>query len=334
MKISSVTEYYLAQKLVIVGYDFHTEGGAWRSIYRYFRFGEARGDKVMLLNRLRPMTFRRLICALLWSPKILFNGLEGFSRWEVIVACLLRKDVLIYLHDTDYMISRFARSHPFKFLFMKRILSRNPILVVSTQMETYYRRDLGVRQCYVVREAVSLPARPDFDSAQQHIVMVGSLDERKGVGLFSEVAKLAREQGRNWRFHWVGALASQSLGDLSADVRWWGWQDSPTEFIRKAEVFFLSSIDDPLPLACLEAISLGKRCLVYRGTGIAELVDGVRGCAVMEQYSADDAYQCLESILRQETDSTKLLEIASRDASLPAFTKKLEQVLNSSTIVP
>jgi len=320
-------DYYKSRSLVIIGYDFHSEGGAWRSIYRYFRFSEARGEKVMLINRLRPGTFRRFLCALILSPRVLFNGLEGFSRWEVIVACLLRKDVLIYLHDTEYMISRFARSHPFKFRFMKRILSRNPILVVSKQMEAYYRRDLRVQQCHVVREAVLLPALPNFDPAQRHIVMVGSLDERKGVGLFSEVAKLARERGRNWRFHWVGALASQSLGDLSPDVQWWGWQDSPSEFVLKADVFFLSSIDDPLPLACLEAISLGKRCLVYRGTGIAELLEGVGGCAVMKQYSAIEAFECLETILHQEPDYPKMQEIATQDAALPAFVEKINRLI-------
>jgi glycosyltransferase involved in cell wall biosynthesis len=329
-----LAQYYSSRSLVIIGYDFHSEGGAWRSIYRYFRLAESRGEKVMLINRLRLGTFRRFLCALFFSPLVLFNGLEGFSRWEVIVACLLRKDVLIYLHDTEYMISRFARSHPFKFRFFKRILSRNPILVVSKQMEAYYRRDLGVQHCHVVREAVSLTAIPDFDPAQRHIVMVGSLDERKGVGLFSEVARLAREEGRNWRFHWVGALASQSVGDLSPCVQWWGWQDSPAEFVRKADVFFLSSVDDPLPLACLEAISLGKRCLVYRGTGVAELLEGVGGCSVMEEYSGAQALQCIDTILGQEPDFTKLREIAAHEASLPAFAEKLNYLLKALSSSP
>lgn len=327
-------DYYRSRSLVIIGYDFHSEGGAWRSIYKYFRHEEARGEKVMLIDRRKQGTFRQLLMAFLFSPRLLFNGMGTFMLWEGILACLIRKDILVYLHDTEYMISRFAWSHPFKFRFLKQILNRNRILVVSKQMRDYYQKKLGAQRCHVVREAVVLPSKPDFDPTHRHIVMVGSIDERKGVGLFSEVARLAREHGRNWRFHWVGALASQSLGELSPDVHWWGWQDSPTEFVRKADVFFLSSIDDPLPLACLEAISLGKRCLVYRGTGIAELLDGVVGCAVMEHYATEEAMRLMDTILNQEPDSQRLLEIVSQGALLPAFAEKLNHVLNFNPLSP
>jgi glycosyltransferase involved in cell wall biosynthesis len=327
-------DYYRSRSLVIFGYDFHSEGGAWRTIYRYFRFSEARGEKVMLIDRRKQRTLRRLVCAFLFSPKILLNGIESFSRWEAIAACLLRKDILVYLHDTESSIRAYYQSSSIKYRFFRWILRRNTILVVSNQMERYYRTKLGVTRCRVVREAVVLPVDPYFEATSRHIVMVGSVDDRKGVSLFSEVARIAREKGQNWRFHWVGALASRSLGKLCSDVQWWGWQDSPTDFIKKTDVFFLSSVDDPLPLACLEAISLGKRCLVYRGTGISELLDGVGGCAVMENYTPEEALLLLGAILNQEPDSKRLLDIATQEASLPAFVEKVNQVLNQDTRLP
>ena len=316
-------DYYKSRSLVIIGYDFHSEGGAWRSIYRYFRHEESRGAKVMLINRIRPGTFRRFLCALIFSPNVLFNGLEGFSRWEGIVACLLRQDIMVYLHDTRYMIERYARSHPFKYRFLRRVLARNFILVVSNQMEEYYRLDLGVQRCQVVREAVVLPEVPEFDPAYRHIVMVGSVEERKGVALYSEVARLALEKGLKWKFHWVGALASQSLGVLSEDIRWWGWQDSPTEFVRKADLFFLSSVDDPLPLACLEAISLGKRCVVYINTGIAELINGISGCEIFHNYTAQDAYIALCHSLDNTPNANKLKSIYEKELSTEALVSKI-----------
>lgn len=324
----SIYGRYKSPKLVVVGYDFHGESGAWRSIYRYFRFCEARGENVMLIDRRKQGTFRQLICALLFSPKILFNGLSSFHRWEGILSCLLRKDIYLYLHDTEYMLAQFGSLHPWKHRVFRWILTRNPILVVSNQMEAHYLRSLGVKNCSVVREAVILPSSPDFDPDERHVVMVGSLDERKGVRLFSEVARLAKERRLNWRFHWVGALASQTLGELSRDVSWWGWHDSPSEFIRKADVFFLSSVDDPLPLACLEALMLGKRCVVYRGTGIAELVEGVRGCGVMESYSSEEAIERLEVALNEGPDVSRIVEIAAKEASLPALVKRIDDVIS------
>lgn len=318
--------FYASRRIVLVGYDFHSEGGAWRSIYYYFRHEEAKGQPIMLLDRRKQGTFRQLVAAVCFSPRILFNGLGAFHRWEGIFACLLRKDTLIYLHDTAYMLKAFAHQHRLKFRLFRVILKRNTILCVSEQMREYYRKEFGVNRSHVVREAVALSAPPSFDPNFRNIVMVGSLDERKGVRLFAEVAELVAAKGLPWHFHWIGALASQSLGTLSKHVRWWGWLDTPLECVNRADIFFLSSVDDPLPLACLEAMALGKRCVAYRETGIAELIDGVRGCAVFEHYTAADATGALEKSLSETPDGSRLAQITEDNASVPALSAKLQQI--------
>lgn len=320
------SEFYSSRKLVLIGYDFHSEGGAWRSIYRYFRHAEALGQTVMLIDRLKQGTFRQLLAALLFSPRILFNGLGTFHRWEGIISCLLRKDILIYLHDTAYMIEAFSGQHPLKYRLFGHILRRNTILCVSAQMQEYYRKEFGVSRSQVVREAVALPTSPTFEQGFRHIVMVGSIDERKGTKLFSEVADQAAHQGLPWKFHWVGALASQSMGHLSKRIHWWGWQDIPSAFIREADLFFLSSMDDPLPLACLEAMALGKRCVVYRKTGIAEMLAGIRGCAVYEEHTVVAAMAALQHVLAEEPDSASLARLIQENASVTALVSKIEQI--------
>lgn len=321
-----ILNYYRSRRLVLVGDDFHSEGGAWRSIHRYFRHAEAQGDAVMLIDRRRRGTFRQLLCAVLFSPKILVNGLGMFYRWEGVLACLLRRDALVYLHDTAYMLGVFARQHPWKYRLFRRILRRNPVLCVSESMQAYYRQEFGADRTHVVREAVALPEPPDFDANRRHIVMVGSMDERKGAPLFSAVAAMAAAKHFPWRFHWVGGLASQSLGEPSQHVCWWGWQDAPLEFTRRADVFFLSSLDDPLPLACLEAIALGKRCVAYRKTGIAGMIDGIRGCAVLENHTADDALRALEKVLAETPDSERLARLVRENLSVPAFAARLDRI--------
>ena len=322
-----LVNYYRSQKLVIVGYDFQSEGGAWRSIYRFFRYAEAQGEATLLIDRRKQGTFRQLLAAFCFSPCILVNGIGVFYCWEGILACFFRTDILIYLHDTAHSVGGFARMHPWKFRFFRFILKRNTVLCVSEQMEKYYRNEFSVRHSQVVREAVALPTQPEFEPGLRHIVMVGSLDERKGVPLFSEVAAMAAAKNLPWKFHWVGALASQSLGKLSQNVHWWGWQDTPLEFVRRAEVFFLSSVDDPLPLACLEAMMLGKRCVVYRQTGIAEMIEGVCGCAIFENYSSADAFRALEKVLGENPDRARLAQITEENASVPAFVAKIQQII-------
>lgn len=321
-----IRQFYRSRALVVIGDDFFSEGGAWRSVYRYFRRAEAAGKAVLLVDLRKRNTCRSMMASFLFSPRLLVNGLGLFQRWSGILPGLMRRDMLIYLHDTAYMVDGFARQHPWKFYFFRRILRRNIILCVSEQMQDYYRKEFGVTRSHVVREAVALPAPPEFDPNVRNIVMVGSLDERKGVKLFSEVAAAAAAKRLPWKFHWIGGLASQSLGALSSDVRWWGWQDTPLEFTGRADVFFLSSMDDPLPLACLEAMMLGRRCVVYRQTGIAEMIEDIRGCAVFENYSATDAMRALEKVLAETPDSARLIQITRDNASVPALADKLEQI--------
>jgi len=321
-----IIKFYRSRALVIVGDDFFSEGGAWRSIYRYFRRAEAAGKAVLLVDLRKRNSLRTVVAAFLFSPRLLVNGLGLFQHWSGILAGLLRRDMLIYLHDTAYMVDGFARQHPWKFHFFSRILRRHTVLCVSEQMQTYYREQFGVTRSHVIREAVVLPEPPVFETDHRHVVMVGSMDERKGVKLFSEVAAAAAAKKLAWKFHWVGGLASQSLGALSSDVHWWGWQDVPLEFVSRADLFFLSSVDDPLPLAGLEAMALGKRCVVYRRTGIAEMIDGIRGCAVFENYSAADALRALEKVLAEEPDSARLVQITRDHATVPALAARIEQI--------
>jgi len=320
--------FYKSRSLVIIGYDFHGEDGAWRSVYRYFRFCEARGDRVMLIDRRKRGSLRQLLMALIFSPKILINGMGVFCRWEGILACLIRKDILIYLHDTAWMVESYERNHPLKVRFFRNIVRSHKLLCVSDQMRTFFQSRYGSNNTLVVHEAAILPDDPDFSPVFRHIVMVGSIDERKGVPLFSEVASMAKEEMLPWKFHWIGALASQSLGKLNSNVYWWGWQDSALEFIRKADAFFLSSVDDPLPLACLEALALGKRCIVYRGTGIAELIDRVPGCAIYEKHSREDALRALKSAFAEEPDTEMMQSIVREKASIASLAKKIDSLID------
>lgn len=124
--------------------------------------------------------------------------------------------------------------------------------------------------------------------------MVGSINERKGVELFSKVADLAAKSHPSWQFHWIGSKATINELYESPMVTWHGWQWNPRDIVRQCDLFFLSSIDDPCPLAALEALHMGKGCVAYQATGTAELIKEVRGCAVFEEYNEDKALTALE----------------------------------------
>jgi glycosyltransferase involved in cell wall biosynthesis len=324
----SIRRYYNSLKLVVMGSDFFSQGGAWRSIYLYTRYEEARGEAMHLLDLRGPRNLRQFVAAALFAPRILVNGLGSFAMVRVLLLCLIRRDVIVYLHETAYFLDRFAQLSPLRHGLLARILKRNPILCVSQQAAALYRARYGAVRTHVVYECPGGEEPPVFEAGRTHLVMVGSMDERKGIELFSKVADLAATNCPDWQFHWVGGMATRSKLYQSNTVKWHGWQWHPRDFIRQANLFFLSSLDDPCPLGALEALALGKRCVAYSKTGTAELIEGIDGCAVFNDYTPDSALVALEKAMKIPLDPVRLRQIGD-SLGIESFSNRLESFVES-----
>lgn len=314
---------------VIIGYAFFVANGAWRSIYNYFRMREAAGLPAKLIDRRNIRTFRQFVAAFFFGRHVIFNSLECFWRWEALAFCLLRRDTLVYLHDMEHTLDGFAREHPFKYRVLGRILRHNRVLCVSAAAADLYRRRFGAQRTLVVYENLADRKTPDFEPGVKHIVMTGVLDPRKGVDLFSNVADRAKELGRPWRFHWLGGIHSKDAGRLSANVTWWGWVDNVEEFLTKADVFFLSSRDDPFPLSCLEALRARRRCIAYAATGVAEAMKDVPGCAVYNEHTVEAAFAAIERVLGETPDDARYARVHDEFIKVAAFARRMDSMLGT-----
>lgn len=315
-------------QLVIVGGDFNSEGGAWRSIYSLYQHLDSQRAPVLLVDLRRRDGWRRWICAIFFSPKIVVNGMSAVSKWRVLLGLFIRRDVAIYLHDTQYMLDAFQNGHPFAYRVLSQLLRKRTVMCVSAGMAQLYQDRFGTRNTKVVYEVIDLEPEPVLDPGRKHIVMVGSLDRRKGYPLFADVAEKAAKQGLQWEFHWVGGLGEGDLAPVSQAITWWGRKASPNPILRQADVFFLSSIDDPQPLACLEAASLSCRCVVFRQTGSSEVVGQLPGCRVFDEYEVDAVIRSLRSALDEEVDAGRMRERLAELVSVEAFQRRLQGVFS------
>ena len=110
--------------------------------------------------------------------------------------------------------------------------------------------------------------------------MCGSgLDEwRKGTDLFIRCAHQVGEiTSREVQFIWVGGWLSESakiehlelantLG-VADRIRFTGMVENPMDYYQVCDVFNLTSREDPFPLVCLEAASLGKPVICFADAG-------------------------------------------------------------------
>jgi glycosyltransferase involved in cell wall biosynthesis len=113
---------------------------------------------------------------------------------------------------------------------------------------------------------------------------------RKGTDLFVDLARaVCRQHGRAY-FAWVGGGSAEEIAHFEHDVtlagltekmRLTGAVKKPADYFAAADVFALTSREDPYPLVCLEAAALGKPIVCFAGAGgMPEFVEGDCGFVV------------------------------------------------------
>ena len=115
------------------------------------------------------------------------------------------------------------------------------------------------------------------------VVGAGTVDWRKGADLFVQLACEVRRRTRDLvHFVWVGGdLRSTDWERVRSDrdragadhVHFIGVRDDPVPWFAAADVFALTSREDPFPLVCLESAALGVPIVTYRNGGIPELLE-------------------------------------------------------------
>lgn len=317
---------YKKSHLAVIALSLHSEGGDWRSIYFLAKHLELRGERVAMISPRTTRGIKQALAAVAFAPRVIVNGLSTLNSWLTLILCLLRSDIVIYLHETSGTLDDYQKSNPVRYWLLKQIIRRNPILCVSQQAERLYTERFGATRTHVVYECTGEgPHEGLIDQSKRNIVMVGSINERKGAELFSKVADLAADLNTDWQFHWVGSLATMNAIYLSENVNWHGWQWQPGKIVEQCDVFFLSSVDDPCPLAALEAMQQGLQIVAYGKTGTAEIIKEVVGCGVFKDYSADKAMDCLAKTLRTVSEPEAVKEKARTIVGVEAFYKRIEE---------
>ena len=214
-----------------------------------------------------------------------------------------------------------------------RLLPKLKVLCVSTSQADMFRA-LGVSDPVVVYNTVPRDthrARARRTPGERpRIVMVGSMQDRKGLDLFSRVAELAYTQGLPWRFAWIGhktwRIGPSTL--LSDRVEWMGAlsRDRVREELAASDVFFLSSVDDPMPLSVVEAVQQRLRAVTYHRVGSREVLEGVPGYRSFAEYTPEAALDALRRVLDEEVSEVDYQDVEDL-FDIPAFAARMTTAL-------
>ena len=122
-----------------------------------------------------------------------------------------------------------------------------------------------------------LRARLGIPDRARLVINMGFSDLRKGIDRFITTAMtICAERDDVW-FIWVGATSLEASAWHMPDVARAGladrirltgaWEEDVGQWYAAADVFFLSSREDPFPSVVMEALAMGLPVVGYEGTG-------------------------------------------------------------------
>ena len=207
---------------------------------------------------------------------------------------------ICWLHEMRSVISSF---YPEPGRFLELTKSVDVFVVASAAVEKVLREfgatnrteqvyefsEIGPvdeRKVAAVRSALGIP-----DNAFV-VGGCGTVSFRKGTDLFVQIASKLIDEFDDIYFVWVGGRTGASDAEFNAITRQMeqagtdrlmvtGMQKEPQNFFANMDIFTLTSREDPFPLVCLEAASLGKPVICFEDAGgIPEFVGDDAGAVV------------------------------------------------------
>ena len=184
------------------------------------------------------------------------------------------------------------------------------------------------------------------------VLGAGYADLRKGFDLFLQCWRAARRRGGDVMFCWIGdidPLLRTYLGQEIADAeatgtfRFAGFQTEVADWFSGADVFALTSREDPFPAVVQEALCAGLATVAFDGGGgIPEMIARHRCGAVVPMADADAMAERLIEIVADPAafgGRARLAELARAEFGFDRYAEALlhaarPDVIGISTVVP
>lgn len=216
------------------------------------------------------------------------------------IACPLKKSfpnikLITHIHELQIQLEGNADAESL-------LHSSDQIIAVSNEVNSFLKKqfsicDSKIKTIYGGPKFIekTIQSQQTISISRFIVGASGLADLRKGIDLFIQLCKITNEQSDSpIQFVWVGNNNEpyfstlynffwpdiEKLG-ISEYITLTGQVDNPEDYFKQFDVFCLTSREDPFPLVCLEAASLGKPIICFdKGTGIKEFIKKDAGFVV------------------------------------------------------
>lgn len=189
--------------------------------------------------------------------------------------------------------------------------------------------------------ALKNSARKEIGLKENDFVVMGcgTVYWRKGPDLFLETARnLLKRNIKEIKFIWIGEgkdkkLLQESLTTEEKEkIKFVGHKRNANELFAAADLFFLSSREDPFPLVVLHAAQYGIPSLYFSGTtGIADFLQKDAGIPI-KNISTDKAAACIYDLI-QKPEKLNALGQAAKTRLFHQYTTEVKMLEVFSAII-
>ncbi|MDJ0688713.1 MAG: glycosyltransferase family 4 protein [Xenococcaceae cyanobacterium MO_188.B32] len=272
----------------------------------------------------------------------------------------LKCPVICHVHELEIIIQKYTESfaqvkkHTLSYIAVSKAVKRNLIENHSIPEEkiklVYGFIPTATHNVKSDRQEQKLIFEQLGISPEAKIVCSsGTTDWRKGTDLFIQLAlSVSKRYVDPVHFLWIGGQTkglqferlcydAKNIG-LEKYVHFLGVQPNPLDYFATCDVFALVSREDPFPLVCLEAASLGKPIVCFDNAGgEKEFVEDDCGFVVPYldiQTMADKVIHLLENRdLREQMGSRAMQKVREKHNEKligQQITRVIEKVTNNS----
>lgn len=248
--------------------------------------------KAKIKTKLPPLApFDRSYGVVLGNTIVSLDYLKFFKQKGFHTIC--------WLHELEYVVKLFSVE---KFIELSVYADR--FIVASKAVENMLRQfgiekkthlvyEFSTAETEVNASVVTLENELDIPPNAFVVGGSGTIEWRKGVDLFLQIASQVVARNEDIYFVWVGGKPLHSDAEylqiqhdynrlgLKNRLIFTGKLKNPHRIFAAMNVFALTSREDPFPLVCLEAASLGKPIICFENAGgMPEFVEEDAGAMV------------------------------------------------------
>jgi len=236
-------------KAIFIVDELSTWGGGSTPLLNFFRFqGYDQSSYKLFILRSR-FGFFKVLISFLFQKNIIIVGFDPLKYLTILMLASLKKNLILYPQTVQYQLSQFFHSFA-RNLFFTFLMERKKIACVSDFQKKYFIKNFKSKNIENIGAIIF--TEPDLigrnnNPEKTKVLMIGYFSKLKGVNFYSEVADLAKEEGLNYEFYWLGDGPTDQLY-LSKNVVWLGYSANPKFSLSKMDIMFLSSSEDSIPL--------------------------------------------------------------------------------------